>query len=142
MSPYRLKGASGDVANVVHDLQETTTIGRADDCDLRIEDDACAPRHCVIRRREDGVLELRHVADGGGFETRVNGEVVSTATLARGDEIRIGSARWVVQAPGLRPERVLTGEAVRARRSHLPWLIPLALVTVAALAWQRGWLPF
>lgn len=142
MSIYRLKGASASVANIVHDLGESTTIGRADDCDLRIDDDGCAPRHCVIERGDDGALVLRHLAREPGFETRVNGETVQVAALGRGDEIRIGPARWMVQAPGLRPDRVLTDDAVRTPRSHLPWLIPVALLSAAALAWQQGWLPF
>ena len=38
-------------------------------------------------------------------ETLLNGEVVEQASLASGDEIRIGNCRWVLQAPGLRPQK-------------------------------------
>lgn len=137
---YRLKGASGSVANQVFDLRRRTLIGRADDCDLRLDDDACAPHHCEIGWRDGEAPELRHLAAEPAFETRVNGHLTQRTTLARGDEIRIGMCRWVVQAPGLRPERVLTGAAVR-RRSWWPWLLPVAVAAAAALAWQRGWLP-
>ena len=44
MSIYRLKGASGAVINQSHTLGEKTLIGRADDCDLRIDQDGVAGR--------------------------------------------------------------------------------------------------
>lgn len=142
MKTYRLKGASGAVANQVFQLQQRTLIGTADDCDLKPDDPACAPHHCRIERVEGPALELEHIAADPGFETRVNGDVIDRIALAQGDELRIGACRWVIQAPGLRPERVLTEAAVRRRRSWLPWLVPLALAAATALAWQQGWLPY
>ncbi len=139
---YRLKGASAGVANQVFELQQRTLIGRADDCDLRLDDPGCAPRHCSLEIGSDGALTLTQDPGAAGLETQVNGHAVTTAVLSRGDEVRIGATRWVVQAPGLRPQRVLTGEAVRARRSRVPVLLVVALLAAAALAWQRGWLPF
>jgi phosphohistidine phosphatase SixA len=72
----------------------------------------------------------------------LNGEAVEHAILASGDEIRIANCRWVLQAPGLRPEKVLTSEAVRTRRSYVPWLITAGLLAAAGLAWYQGLLPF
>ena len=89
---------------------------------------------------EEGTLQLRNLDSSA--QTLLNGEAIDQALLASGDEIRIANCRWVLQAPGLRPEKVLTTEAVRAKRSHLPWLIVTALLASAALAWSRGWLPF
>jgi hypothetical protein len=37
---------------------------------------------------------------------------------------------------------VLTGDALKAQRSYLPWLIVGGLIAAALLAWQRGMLPF
>lgn len=139
MQTYRLKGASGAVANQAFNLRQRTLIGRADDCDLRPEDEACAAHHCTIELRDGPMLELTHTATDADFETRVNGEVVERTVLAAGDEIRIGSCRWVVQAPGLRPERVLTDEAVRPRRRWWPWLLVVLIAAAAALAWYQGW---
>jgi hypothetical protein len=75
-------------------------------------------------------------------EVLLNGEAVDQASLASGDEIRIANCRWVLQAPGLRPQKVLTGDALKAQRSYLPWLIVGGLIAAALLAWQRGMLPF
>jgi hypothetical protein len=65
---------------------------------------------------------------------------VSEAQLKSGDEIQVGQCRLMLQAPGLKPERVLTAEAIRLPRRHWPWLLPLVLLMLAALAWQQGWL--
>lgn len=140
MSNYRLKGASGPVINQAFKLGAKTLIGRADDCDLRLEVEGVASRHAEIQESEDGSLTLFNLDPAA--ETLLNGELIQNASLASGDEIRIANCRWVLQAPGLRPEKVLTAEAVRARRSYVPWLIVGGLLAAAAIAWYRGLLPF
>ena len=140
MQAYRLKGASGKVANQLFPLGERTVMGCAADCDLVIEDSGVAPRHAQISLLENGELELEQL--DGAYETYVNGTVVKRAGLASGDEIRIGNCRWVLQAPGLKPGKVLTADAVRQKHAALPWLIVIALLAASMLAWQRGWLPF
>lgn len=139
MSTYRLKGASGAVINQAFTLSAKTSIGSGPDCDLRVESEGIAPRHAEIIE-ENGALLLKNLDSSA--KTLLNGEAVSEVLLSSGDEIRIANCRWVLQAPGLRPERVLTGQAVQAKRSYLPWLIAGALVAAGALAWYRGWLPF
>jgi hypothetical protein len=139
MSTYRLKGASGAVINQAFTLGARSVIGSGPEADLRVESDGVAPQHAEIVD-EDGALRLRNLEPSA--QTLLNGEAIEQALLSSGDEIRIANCRWVLQAPGLRPEKVLTTEAVRARRSHLPWLIVTALLAGAALAWTRGWLPF
>lgn len=140
MSKYRLKGASGPVINQPFPLAKVSRIGRADDCDLRIDEEGVAPRHAEIREHEDGSLELINL--DSSCQTLLNGEAVEHAGLASGDEIRIANCRWVLQAPGLRPEKVLTTEAVTPRRGYIPWLIVGGLLAAAAVAWYQGWLPF
>ena len=140
MSNYRLKGASGPAINQAFKLGEKTLIGRADDCDLRIDVEGVASRHAEIQENDDGSLVLVNLDPAA--ETLLNGESVQTANLASGDEIRIANCRWVLQAPGLRPEKVLTKEVVRARRSYILWLIVGGLLAAATIAWYRGMLPF
>jgi pSer/pThr/pTyr-binding forkhead associated (FHA) protein len=139
MSSYRLKGASGAVINQTFTLGERTVIGRADDCDLRLEQDGIAGRHAEIVAGE-GRLEL-HSLDPSA-ELLLNGQAVTRAELASGDEIRIANCRFVLQTPGLRPEKVLTAEAVSRRRGYLPWLIVAGLLAAAAAAWYTGLLSF
>ena len=147
MSTFRLKGASGPVINRTFTLGERTLIGRADDCQVRLDPaslegaavEGVAPHHAEILQ-QDGGLTL--VGLDRAKPTLLNGEPVSEAALTSGDEIRIANCRFVLQAPGLRPDKVLTGAAVRPRRGWLPWLIVGTLLAAAAAAWQVGWLAF
>jgi hypothetical protein len=140
MSTYRLKGASGAVLNQAFPLSARVVIGAAEGCDLRIESEGIAPRHAEISEIEGGGLSLRNLDPA--FQTLLNGEAVDETGLASGDEIRISNCRWVLQAPGLRPDKVLTAEATKPRGRYLPWLIVGGLLAAAALAWQQGMLPF
>jgi len=139
MSIYRLKGASGAVINQSFPLAERTMIGSAEDCDIRIESDGAGLQHAEIIQ-EDGLLILRNLASPGA--TLLNGEPVEHASLGSGDEIRIMNCRWVLQAPGLRPQKMLSKKVTQRKRSYLPWLIVVGLLTAASLAWQKGMLPF
>jgi hypothetical protein len=140
MSNYRLKGASGPVINQAFSLAANNVIGRAGDCDLRIDLEGVASRHAEVREEPDGSLVLCNLDPAS--QTLLNGEPVQQASLASGDEIRIANCRWVLQAPGLRPEKVLSSGTARTRQSMVPWLIVAALLAAAATAWYHGLLPF
>jgi hypothetical protein len=140
MTSYRLKGASGKVAGSTHNLAEITRIGSAADCDVQLDEVGLAGQQAEIRLESDGSLRLLKLQPG--LEILLNGKAVDEALLNSGDEIRIGACRWVLQAPGLRPQKVLTRQAVRRPTNWLPWLVPISVLAAAALAWQRGWLPF
>lgn len=139
MSPYRLKGTSGAVANQAWDLEQRLVIGTASGCDIQVPGEAVAPRHAVLEV-DDGQIRLRLVEDGA--ELYLNGAPVREAALSGGDEIRIGNCRWLMQASGLKPEKVLTEDAVRRRVSPLPWLIVAGLLVLALAAWRLGYLTF
>ena len=140
MSIYRLKGTSGPVINQQFTLQDRLLIGRADDCDIRIDQQGVATRHAELRLMEDGRVLLRNLDPS--LQTLLNGMGVSETELAGGDEIRIGTCRWMLQAPGLRPDRVLSEEEVASSKAQWPWLLAVVVVAAIALAWQRGWLVF
>ena len=139
MSNYRLKGASGPVMNRSFPLTERTVIGRADDCGLKLDEEGVAGRHAEILLA-DGVLTLRRL--DAAAEVLLNGQPIESAPMSSGDEIRIGRCRFVLQAPGLRPAKVLTDEASRPRRGWLPLLLVAALLAASAAAWHFGLLPF
>jgi predicted component of type VI protein secretion system len=135
MSTYRLRGASGAVIDQSFTLGARTVIGRADDCDLRLDQDGVAARHAEISLAADGLTLSRL---DPACEVLLNGQSVERASLASGDEIRIANCRFVLQAPGLRPQKVLTPAAIRPQRRYLPWLIVGALLAAAAAAWYLG----
>jgi hypothetical protein len=139
MSAYRLKGASGAVINQVFTLGDRTLIGSGKDCDISTSPDDVEKHHAEVTL-QDGALILHNLGAQGA--TLLNGEPVEQASLVSGDEIRIANCRWVLQAPGLRPQKVLTDEAIVRQRNWIPWLIVAGLLAAAALAWQRGMMPF
>jgi hypothetical protein len=139
MTIYRIKGASGAVINQSHTLGARTLIGRADDCDIRVDENSVAPHHAELLVDEQQGIMLKRMDDAA--ELQVNGESVSERALTSGDEIRIANCRWVLQAPGLRPEKMLTPEAVRKKAKVWPWLSAAAIAVATATAWYLGYLP-
>ena len=74
----------------------TFTIGRTQDCDLRISDLSVSRRHAELTRGEDGWL-LSDLGSHNG--TRINGWLVrEPVPLRPGDTVQFGSAMFVVQA--------------------------------------------
>jgi hypothetical protein len=138
MSVFRLKGTAGAIINQNFPLEGKVLIGRADDCDIRIDEEEIAAHQAEIECKADGSVSI-HVLKLNG-SVRLNGEEVEQALLAGGDEIRIGSCRLMLQAPGLRPERVLTGEAIKPRTNYRPWLLAAMLGVTVVMAWQWGFL--
>lgn len=138
MSVYRLKGTAGAVINKTFLLSGTLVIGRAQDCDVRIDDERMAAHHAELKLGPGGDVQLRDLGSENGV--RVNGEKVCVASLASGDEIQLGNCRLMLQAPGLRPGRVLHGDAIAPARQHWPWLLAIALAGLTILAYRDGWL--
>lgn len=143
MSLYKLKGTSGSVINQSFPLGETFVLGSSADCQLRIEEPGVASHHAEITMVDGNTLILKDLGSQSG--TFVNGEAVTEAMLSSGDEIHIGSCRWMLQAPGLRPERVLTAEVVK--KSSFDWVRLIAWTMVAAtsgatavIVWKPEWL--
>ena len=143
MSVYKLKGTSGAVINRSFPLPGTVLLGSASECDIRIDETGVAARHAQIRLMDDGNLLLKDLGSQTG--TLLNGEQVEESQLSSGDEIRIGRCRWMLQAPGLKPARVLTGDAVTERPAVWPRLLLwtgllAATAAVAVLKWKPEWL--
>ena len=133
MSIYRLKGTSGDLLNRSFPLGDGLRIGGDGTDDIPLGGRAPLAEVLV----SDGQVRVRSLDPDAGLS--VNGEPRQEAALAGGDEIRIAGYRFILQAPGLRPERVLTEEVVRPRRVLWPWLLALA-AGGGVVAWKLGWL--
>lgn len=124
---YRLKAASGARTGQTFPLAERTGIGSAAGADIRL--DGLEDEHARIVRRDGGlVLEAQGNA-------QVNGEPVAQAPLQSGDELQFGPHRFVLQAPGLKPARVLDRVPER-RGGGWKWL---AAAGLAAAAGAAGW---
>ena len=143
MSIYKLKGTSGSVINQSFPFEDSIVLGSSADCDVQLDEPGVAPRHAEIRLIDGNSLLLKDLDSETGI--LLNGEPVIETLLGSGDEIRIGTCRWMLQAPGLRPERVLTADVVK--KPGFDWARLLAWTTVAATAagvallkWKPEWL--
>lgn len=148
MSLYKLKGTSGSVVNQSFPLGEKFVLGAADDCDVQIKEPGVAEHHAEIEVIDGNALRLTDL--GSNQKTLLNGEPVQQAMLGSGDEIRIGSCRWMLQAPGLRPERVLTADVIAKSNRVWPRVVVWTILgaTAAAVAvikfkpeWIAAWWP-
>ena len=143
MSLFKLKGTSGSVINQSYPLGESFVLGSSADCQVQIEEPGVAAHHAEIIIVDDNTLLLKDLGSQSG--TFVNGEVIDEFMLSSGDEIHIGSCRWMLQAPGLKPERVLTADVVK--KSSFDWVRLFAWTVVATTAgatavvvWKPEWL--
>lgn len=137
MSHYKLKGTSGSVINQSFPFSESILLGSSPECDVRIDEPGVAPKHAEIRMLDGKSLQLKDLGSVTG--TLLNGVAVTETLLGSGDEIRIGTCRWMLQAPGLRPERVLTAEAVSQVSRRWPRIL-LWSALAAAGAGLAVWL--
>lgn len=132
MSLYKLKGTSGSVINQSFPFDESIVLGSSADCDVQLDETGVSPRHAELRRTGDRSLLLKDLGSETG--TLLNGERVIESQLGSGDEIRIGTCRMMLQAPGLRPERILTADAVKQPTRRWPRVLAWSLVAASAAA--------
>jgi hypothetical protein len=143
MSHYKLKGTSGSVINQSFPFGESIVLGASAQCDVQIDEPGVSARHAEICLIDGKTLLLKDLDSETG--TLLNGEPVTEIQLGAGDEIRIGTCRWMLQAPGLRPERILTDDVVKKPaidwKHILIWTSLLAsAAAVAVLKWKPEWL--
>lgn len=140
-----LRGVGGRYHGRSFTLDRPRTVGRGEDCDIRIDDPAFAERHARLEVQGRQVV-LRSLA--AGDTTIVNGEPVRDAVLRAGDQIVFDAhQRFVLEAPGnpantrdalqgldddpLPPEGM---QAPRHNARRLPWLLLAALLLAAGLS--------
>ncbi len=70
-------------------LRPITVIGRGAEADVQVHDSGVSRRHCEVRLGPEGAAELVDLQSTNG--TTVNGASTSSATLADGDQIGVGT---------------------------------------------------
>lgn len=138
-----LRGVGGRYHGRSFTLDRPRTIGRGEDCDIRIDDPAFAERHARLEIQGRQVV-LRSLA--AGETTLVNGEAVRDAVLRAGDQIVFDAhQRFVLETPGNpanashpppfddepSPE---VQQTPRGTARRLPWLLLAALLLAAGLS--------
>ena len=74
------------------------TLGRADNCDLVLDEPEVSPSHAEVRV-STGSIALRDLGSANG--SQVNGVAVRDALLFSGDQISFDRNRFLVEAPGM-----------------------------------------
>lgn len=138
MTVYRLKGTAGPVINQSFPLAGRLSIGNAKDCDVRIGAAGGDAMAVEITLLDDGRVTFTCPIETSAVA--VNGVAMPNGSLRSGDELRVGSCAFLLQAPGLRPERLLASEPSGPDRKLWPWLGVAAASLLVLLAWLRGWL--
>jgi pSer/pThr/pTyr-binding forkhead associated (FHA) protein len=88
------RGDSAEQTREVPVLQSDFLIGRGEDCDLRLRVSSVSRHHCILRVNNGEVLLIDLGSSNG---TYVNEHPVRSQTaLHTGDEIRVGTRRFVV----------------------------------------------
>ncbi len=79
-------------------VRNTTTVGRREDCDLRIPVGDVSRKHCRLVLSADNV-RIQDLGSSNG--TFVNGQQVQDAFLSAGDTVSVGPVNFVVQIDGV-----------------------------------------
>ncbi|MCC8363878.1 FHA domain-containing protein [Lysobacter sp. A6] len=94
---YVLRGVSGEAFGRTYPIHGSTTVGRADECSLRIDEPGMSRMHARLLPVDDGVLIEDLGSTNGCF---LNGKRVLRGEARVGDEIGFDTMRFRVIAPG------------------------------------------
>lgn len=123
-----LRGASESVAGRVVALdQDRVLIGRAQHCDIVINEPSISAEHARLTREGGGWRIANLLSTNGTF---VNGKRATRAVLQHGDHIRVGRIDFVFEAPAQQP-----APATDRRPLRLIAVLLLLVAAIAALGW-------
>lgn len=128
---FRLKIASGPNAGQALALAEDSTqIAGQGDADITLPE---LGAQAQFRIERDGLQNTLTLHNQGQTDLWINNQPISDSfcPLNSGDELRLGTLRLVLQAPGLRPASVLAQVTDRKRSAISPWTW-VAVATIAA----------
>jgi pSer/pThr/pTyr-binding forkhead associated (FHA) protein len=134
---YVLRGVSGEGFGRTYPLVGPTLVGRAPECNLRLDEAALSRQHARLVPTNEG-LQIEDLGSTNG--TFLNGKRVQRGVAKPGDEVGFDTLRFHLAAPG-QPEalHVPARQTTVARRGISPWWwvgiagLGLAAIWVAAL---------
>jgi pSer/pThr/pTyr-binding forkhead associated (FHA) protein len=128
---YVLRGVSGQGFGRSFPIVGITTLGRAPDCNLRIDDAGLSRQHARLTPMDKGLLVEDLGSTNGCF---VNGKRVQRALAVNGDEIAFDAQRFHLVAPRQGESIQVAARAVHPRRTLSPWwlagMATLGLATI------------
>ncbi len=93
------------------------TIGRREDCDIRIDSKAVSRMHAELARVDDG-WEIRDLGSLNGLQ--INGRLVEHTPIIEGDEVIIGDARLILGLAVASDSTII----IPASKRPLMWMDP------------------
>ncbi|MDX1568887.1 MAG: FHA domain-containing protein [Xanthomonadales bacterium] len=94
---YVLRGVSGGTFGKHFPIRGTTIIGRHSECDVCLASEEISRKHAKLVITPDGL----YVEDlGSANGTFVNGQQVRREKIEPGDELKLDTVRFLIQAPG------------------------------------------
>jgi pSer/pThr/pTyr-binding forkhead associated (FHA) protein len=74
--------------------ENSTSIGRATDADIFLDDVTVSRKHCIIEKSDNSGKRIFKLKDSGSLNgSYINGALVADALLSDGDEVQIGKFR-------------------------------------------------
>ena len=95
---YVLRGVSGEAFGRTYPVLGSTTVGRADECNMRIDEPGLSRVHARLLPTDEGLLLEDLGSTNGSF---LNGKRVLRGEARIGDEIGFDTLRFRLIAPGM-----------------------------------------
>lgn len=126
---YVLRGVSGETFGRTYPVPGVTTIGRAPECTLRMDEPGLSRIHARLLPTDDGLLLEDLGSTNGSF---LNGRRVLRGEARPGDEIGFDTLRFRLAAPGqVDAHPAATGPAIR--RPSPWWWVAAATLGLGAI---------
>src|SRR5688500_4037368 len=126
---YVLRGVSGETFGRTYPVPGVTTIGRAPECTLRMDEPGLSRVHARLLPTDDGLLLEDLGSTNGCF---LNGKRVLRGEAKPGDEIGFDNLRFRLMSPGQDPAEAQEVESP-ARAPSPWWWVAGAAIALATL---------
>jgi hypothetical protein len=130
---YLLRGVAGSTFGRSYTLLAPTTLGRAPECDIYLDEAGVSRQHARLRPLDCGV-EVEDLGSTNG--TFINGQRVTVGIAGVGDEVAFDQLRFRIsdrRAPH-HGGRTKAPVPTPAPRSTWPWFVGAALLAVGIVA--------
>jgi len=117
---YVLRGVSGETFGRTYPIHGVTSVGRAAECDLRLDESGMSRMHARLLPTDDGLLIEDLGSTNGCF---LNGKRVLRGEAHAGDEVGFDTLRFRLIAPGQAEAHDDAGHAPAASNRTMLWVI-------------------
>lgn len=127
---FVLRGVSGEAFGRTYPILGVTTIGRAPECNLRIDEPGISRMHARLLPADDGLLMEDLGSANGCF---LNGKRVLRGEARPGDEVGFDTLRFRLMAPG---QEAALAESQTESPTRVPspwWWVAGAAIALATL---------